>query len=166
MFDDINRGDAPRAGQQLAQGAPVYDVNGDKVGTVADVDRQNSALVIQKGLFFPKDIPVPMSAIVRADADGVYLNRNKDDVIKGNFANTRSAGERAYATDTAVDTQTPYAADPARSVGDRDLGNRAASYEDNAGVMDASDRAANATGYDTDLRRAERINDTLPTANP
>ena len=84
-------------GQQFAQGAPVYDINGDKVGTVGGVDPQSNALVIQKGLFFPKDIPVPMSAIARSDADGVYLNLSKDDAISGNFgAASATAAQTSY----------------------------------------------------------------------
>lgn len=42
-------------------------------------------LVLQKGLFFPHDYTVPMSAITRSDADGVYLNVTKDDVTNQTF---------------------------------------------------------------------------------
>jgi uncharacterized protein (TIGR02271 family) len=95
--------------QQFPQGTPVYDINGDKVGTVAEADPQNNGLIIQKGLFFPKDIPVPMSAITRSDPDGIYLNVSKDDVSNGNW------GATGYDN---VDTQTPYRANAAQSVGD------------------------------------------------
>jgi uncharacterized protein (TIGR02271 family) len=154
MLDDTNRYDATNAGQQFAQGTPVYDVNGDKIGTVADVDQQNNGLVIQKGLFFPKDIPVPMSAIARSDAEGIYLNTTKDDVVNGNFA---SAGGGTYATDRAVDTETPYRADAARAAGDRDLnlGDRAAATTDRVANRDTNysgDDLTAGTGQQTPVR--------------
>lgn len=126
MLDDTNRFDT---NQQVAQGTPVYDVNGDKVGTVADLDQANNAMVIQKGLFFPKDIQVPLSTVARSDADGVYLSVTKDDVSNGNFA---SSGASGYDTDRGVDTQAPYNATPARSVGDADLNARAATTPNTA----------------------------------
>lgn len=160
-------------------------MNGDKVGTVADVDQLNNSLVIQKGLFFPKDFPVPMSAIARSDADGVYLNVSKDDVTSGNFAGTATRG---YATETVVDPETPYAADAARSVGDQSLGDPAATTApnvgdrnvnnndqlvrdervpaDNADVANATEGGYNTAGYNTDIRRADQVIDNTPTANP
>ena len=182
MLDDTTRYDANR---QLAQGAPVYDVNGDKICTVADADQLNNLLVIQKGLFFPKDFPVPMSAVAHSDADGVYLNVSKDDVTSGTFA---GAGTPGYASDSAADTQTPYDADAARSVGDQSLGNQAATTAptvgdrdvndndqldrnermraDNADVANAAEGGYGASGYNTDIRRADQVNDNTPTANP
>src|SRR5579884_2012773 len=130
MLDDTNAQYDTDIGQQLAQGTPVYDVNSDKVGTVADTYQQNNAMIIQKGLFFPKDISVPMSCIARSDADGVYLNISKDDVSNGNF---NAAGSQWNRTGTAVDTETPYQAGPARSVGDQPLGDRAAATADQLG---------------------------------
>ena len=103
------------------RGTPVYDNNGDKVGTVAEVDPWNNGLIIQKGLFFPKDTPVPMSAIARSGADGIYLSVSKDDASYGNWSASNTSSASSYADAGAVDTQTPYRADAAQSVGDRDL---------------------------------------------
>jgi len=102
MYNDPTRTpqqpDLGPTGQQFLKGTPVYDIKGDKVGTVWGLDQRRNTLVIEKGLFFPKDIPVPMSAIDHSDADGVYLNLSKEDVSKGNFAAA-----------SAMDTQTSYA---------------------------------------------------------
>jgi uncharacterized protein (TIGR02271 family) len=91
-------------GQQFARGTSVYDVHGDKVGTVSAWDQQSNSMIIHKGLFFPKDIAVPMGAIARSNADGVYLNVTKHDVSSGNFGAAPTRGTQAAPTGTAADT--------------------------------------------------------------
>ena len=66
--------------QQIMAGTPVYDVHGDKVGEVSSIGQMRSALVVQKGFFFPKDLFIPLSAISGRKADGVYLNLTKSDI--------------------------------------------------------------------------------------
>ncbi len=73
------------ANQQIMEGAPVYDVNGDRVGEVSDRGLQRNALIVHKGLIFPKDLYIPLSAIRGRDADGVYLNVAKDDINSHNW---------------------------------------------------------------------------------
>ncbi|HZC05784.1 MAG TPA: DUF2382 domain-containing protein [Ktedonobacterales bacterium] len=73
------------ADQQIMEGTPVYDVNGDKVGEVSDRGLQRKALIVHKGLIFTKDLYVPLSAIRGQDADGVYLNLAKDDIKSQNW---------------------------------------------------------------------------------
>ncbi len=65
-------------GGQLVEGTPIYDATGSKVATVSEHSAQGGYLLAHKGLFFPKDVYIPMSAIERADADGVYLNLSQD----------------------------------------------------------------------------------------
>ncbi len=84
-------------GWQFAEGTPVYDVNGAKVGTISEPGVQGDNLVLQKGLIFPHDYYVPVRTVSRADADGIYLNVTKDDV-------TNQAFDNAAATDTLDDT--------------------------------------------------------------
>jgi hypothetical protein len=119
MLDDTYGRDTNQYPPQFVQGTPVYDVDGDKVGTVADVDPQNNGLIIQKGLFFPKDFTVPMSVVARADADGIYLNVSKDEVTSGILTTPDTFSE--YDEDD-VDPQTPYRANAGQSVGDTNLG--------------------------------------------
>jgi hypothetical protein len=115
MLDDTYGRDTNQSIPQFAQGAPVYDVNGDKVGTVADVDPQSNDLIIQKGLFFPKDFPAPMSVVARADADGIYLNVSKDEVTGGHLTTPDTSTDY---DDEDVDIQTPYQANAARAASD------------------------------------------------
>jgi uncharacterized protein (TIGR02271 family) len=62
-------------GQDL-RGAEVYGADGDKVGTVSAV--YPGYIVVEKGLFFPTDYYIPMSAVASSDHDRVYLNISKD----------------------------------------------------------------------------------------
>lgn len=73
------------ADQQIMEGAPVYDVNGDKVGEVSDRGLQRHALIVHKGIVFPKDLYIPLSAIRGRNADGVYLSVAKDDINSHNW---------------------------------------------------------------------------------
>lgn len=75
--------------QQYMEGTSVYDVNGDKVGTVSEHGIQNNCLVVHHGLF-RDDVYVPLNAIDSQDANGVYLNITKDDVLNGTGMDTAS----------------------------------------------------------------------------
>jgi uncharacterized protein (TIGR02271 family) len=61
---------------QIGVGDEVFGSDGDKVGTVAEV--QSSYLVVEKGFFFPTDYYIPLSAVASASAGQVYLNVAKD----------------------------------------------------------------------------------------
>jgi hypothetical protein len=140
MLDDTYGRDTNQDPPQFAQGTPVYNVAGDKVGTVADVDPQNNGLIIQKGLFFPKDFTVPMSVVARADADGIYLNVSKDEVTSGNLTTPDTSSE--YDEDD-VDPQTPYRANAAQSIGDTNLGADSAPYYPTANQGDGDQPLTN-----------------------
>lgn len=73
------------ANQSILEGTPVYDVNGDKVGEVSDRGLQRNALMVHKGLIFPKELYVPLNAIRGRDANGVYLNVAKGDINSQNW---------------------------------------------------------------------------------
>jgi uncharacterized protein (TIGR02271 family) len=91
-------------GQHIARGMPVYDVHGDKVGTIRAWDQQSNSMIIHKGLFFPKDIAVPTGAIARSNTDGVYLSVTKHDVSNGNFGAASTRGTQSASTGTGPDT--------------------------------------------------------------
>jgi uncharacterized protein (TIGR02271 family) len=57
---------------QISVGDTVYGSDGQKVGTVAEV--QPSYIVVEKGFFFPTDYYIPTSAIANATAGEVSLN--------------------------------------------------------------------------------------------
>lgn len=63
--------------QQFAEGSTVYDVSGDKVGTVNSYDPQGNFLVVEKGLLFPHELYIPTSAVASGDANGIQLNLSK-----------------------------------------------------------------------------------------
>src|SRR5918994_7898108 len=61
---------------QIMTGDEVVGSDGDKVGTVAEV--QPTYIVVEKGFFFPTDYYIPMSAITSVANGQVVLNVAKD----------------------------------------------------------------------------------------
>jgi len=64
---------------ELQTGMDVFSLDGEKVGKVVELD--NSQITVEKGLFFPHDYVIPMSAVESADDQSIYLNINKDDAL-------------------------------------------------------------------------------------
>jgi hypothetical protein len=85
--DDIRRNDpsmmsgsSTSGAQRIADGMTVYDVNGEKIGVVRGYMTNSAYFTLEKGLFFPHDYYVPMSAVLRVHPESVYLNVRKDDI--------------------------------------------------------------------------------------
>lgn len=70
---------------RIAEGTPVLDSKGDKVGEVASNGVQSTALIVKKGLLFTKEVYVPLSLITGQDADGVHLSMEKSDIKNQNW---------------------------------------------------------------------------------
>jgi len=68
---------------QISVGDEVYGSDGDKVGTVAEV--QSGYLVVEKGFFFPTDYYIPMSAVASAGDGQVSLNVAKDAALNSGW---------------------------------------------------------------------------------
>ena len=68
---------------QITVGDDVYGSDGDKVGTVAEV--QPGYLVVEKGFFFPTDYYIPTSAVASAGEGQVYLNLAKDAALNSGW---------------------------------------------------------------------------------
>ena len=64
---------------QIQIGDDVYGSDGDKVGTVAEV--QSGYIVVEKGFFFPTDYYIPVSAITQIGDRQVVLNVSKDTAL-------------------------------------------------------------------------------------
>ena len=64
---------------QIVVGTDVYGSDGDKVGTVAEV--QPTYLVVEKGFFFPTDYYIPLSAVTQVRDGQVLLNVSKDTAL-------------------------------------------------------------------------------------
>jgi uncharacterized protein (TIGR02271 family) len=62
----------------IQSGWDVYGSDEQKVGNVDSVEQ--NYVVAHKGIFFPKDLYIPLAAIRRIEHDRVYLNVTKDDV--------------------------------------------------------------------------------------
>jgi hypothetical protein len=80
-------GSSTSGSQRLTDDMTVYDVNGDKVGSVSGASASADYFTLQKGMLFPRDYYVPMSAVSRIDPDGVYLNVAKDDIKNRGWEN-------------------------------------------------------------------------------
>ncbi len=78
--------------QQITDGITVYDASGEKIGRVRASDAQGGYLDVEKGWLFPKDVYIPLSAIARSDADGVYLTLYKDDLSAATYAQPPQGG--------------------------------------------------------------------------
>jgi hypothetical protein len=74
------RDDQISANLSVPAGAAVYNVSGEKLGTVSGGIALGDYFRLEKGLLFPHQYYVPKSAIARMDADGVHLNVTKDEV--------------------------------------------------------------------------------------
>jgi hypothetical protein len=80
--------------QRITDGTDVYDVNGDKLGTVSGSSASADYFTLQKGMLFPRDYYVPMSAVSRIDPDGIYLNVAKDDIKNRGWENPPVGGQK------------------------------------------------------------------------
>ena len=68
---------------QITVGDEVYGSDGEKVGTIAEV--QASYIVVEKGFFFPTDYYIPMSAVTSAGNGQVTLNVAKDEALNSGW---------------------------------------------------------------------------------
>lgn len=62
-------------------GREVYGTDGKKLGKV--ISMQGSDMLVEKGIFFPKDFYIPRSEIVRLDGDALILRGNSDLYLNG-----------------------------------------------------------------------------------
>jgi uncharacterized protein (TIGR02271 family) len=69
--------------KQINVGDDVYGSDGDKIGSVAEV--QSSYLVVEKGFFFPTDYYIPMSAVSSASNGQITLNVAKDAALNSGW---------------------------------------------------------------------------------
>ena len=72
--------------ERLSVGLVVYDVDGARLGDIAQYDPRRQFLVVEKGIFNPTMQVVPFRAIDRIDRDSlsVYLNVPSKELRDGN----------------------------------------------------------------------------------
>ena len=68
-------------GWGIPVGTPVYDLRGEKIGTVVDADPYE--LVVERGLFLVRHYPVKLSDVDRFEDGKLYLKRTKEQVLDG-----------------------------------------------------------------------------------
>ncbi len=78
------RVDVGAVGQQLAIGMAVYDRDGKHVGDITQYDSTRGLLAVEEGIFNPRVLFLPFSAIQSVDRDvlAVYLSLPKDTLVK------------------------------------------------------------------------------------
>ncbi len=73
-------------GQQFIEGTPVYDARGNQIGQVGKHGSESGHLVLHKGLFFTRDMYIPLSAVKSADANAVHLNISREELTLDRYA--------------------------------------------------------------------------------
>ena len=106
---------------QINIGDDVYGSDGDKVGTVAEV--QSSYIVVEKGFFFPTDYYIPTSAVASAGDGQIYLNVAKDAALNSGWDTIPDTGTVL----TGVETST---IDRGRASGQTEVGAYEVAAED------------------------------------
>jgi len=122
---------------QIQVGDDVYGSDGDKIGSIAEV--QPTYLVVEKGFFFPTDYYIPVNAISQVGDGQIVLNVSKDaalhsgwDTIPDTTATTVLTDDRGWGTGTDMAATDVVATDmvPTADAGVIDTGVRQqAAYE-------------------------------------
>src|SRR5215212_8477948 len=89
---------------QVSVGDEVYGSDGDKVGTVAEV--QTGYIVVEKGFFFPTDYYIPTSAIASVSDGQVYLTTTKDAALNSGWDTVPDVQTTASAATVGTFTET------------------------------------------------------------
>jgi uncharacterized protein (TIGR02271 family) len=99
------------------EGADVFGMGGEKVGTVRAVDTEY--IVVEKGFFFPSDYYIPYGYVSGVSDEGVFLSITKDEALNQNW-DTAPTAATAYDANAAADTG--YAADTQARAGSLERG--------------------------------------------
>ena len=67
-------------GPQFTEGIPVYDLNGEQVGTVSKQSLTGNMLILHKGVSFDRDIQIPLGIVQRSEPHGIYLSVSKEEL--------------------------------------------------------------------------------------
>ena len=80
----VNTVDAEKVAKQLALGMTVYDATGKRMGDITQYDIPRSLMVVEQGVFNPKVLFVPFSAIKDIDRDklSVHLSLPQDTLLE------------------------------------------------------------------------------------
>jgi len=112
MFNQSTTG-GPIGAQSFAEGTPVFDVTGEKVGTVSTPDTQQAGcLTVQKGWLFPHELYVPFNYITSQDARGIFLSLSKDELKNDQWKTPSSAPTMAASAPAQPEPYIPQQSGP------------------------------------------------------
>jgi ribosomal 30S subunit maturation factor RimM len=80
---ELNAVEVNSVADRLAVGMVVYDVDGKRLGDIIQYDDSRARMVVEKGIFKPRDLVVPFSAIEDIDMDSfkVHLSVGEDSLL-------------------------------------------------------------------------------------
>jgi hypothetical protein len=93
MHTDDRAQQPPRQSGEFPAGLPIYDCNGEQLGVVSTDGVLEADLMMTEGHLLHHDVAVPVSAIARRDAHGVYLSRTKREIADLNLGGWSSLGD-------------------------------------------------------------------------
>lgn len=96
--DAYDEGSAPGEFWEIDTGWNVFGADGEKLGSVQDV--QSRYIVVAKGFFFPEERYVPVEAITRVENEQVYLNVTRADIDARGWNVAPDATDTPVAADT------------------------------------------------------------------
>jgi ribosomal 30S subunit maturation factor RimM len=81
---ELSAVDVGNLADQLAVGMVVYDSNGKRLGDITQYDTTQRLMVVEKGIFNPRDLIVPLSAIkeIHPGVFTVYLSMPEDTLVQ------------------------------------------------------------------------------------
>jgi hypothetical protein len=94
------------------EGLPIYDRDEEQLGVVSEFGVQEQYLVMREGHLFHRTVSIPISAIERADAKGVYLNRTRQEIHDLTLGGWSSLGDVDLNTGTPAGGETNSPAQP------------------------------------------------------
>jgi hypothetical protein len=100
---------------RMENGLKVYDANGETVGRVYQYAAGSDWFVVEKGVFSPKDLYIPVTAVAYLDGDGVHLRVTKD-VLKNAFVVRPTTVTAVVAEPVAAVVETVPSGDGSRRV--------------------------------------------------
>lgn len=145
-------------------GTHVFSADGEEIGVISNVERDY--FQVKKGMFFRKDVYLPLSSITGTalGGDGVQVNVTKDEIENGNFSEP-PADDGAVATD--ADLGTEVRADEHNTMGSvTPYGTTGASAEMAASRPDTPPAGAENTFGDTGFETGRRVDDTNASQQP
>jgi hypothetical protein len=110
--DDRAQQPPNQSGDFLA-GLPIYDCNGEHLGVVSADGVLEQDLMMTVGHMLRRDVAVPVSAIARSDAHGVYLSQTKqeiEDLMLGGWSNLGDVDLNTSEPDTGWPASGPASA--------------------------------------------------------